>query len=165
MKTFPALCLYVVTIMLLVVAPANAQEQGVIKFTNKAFKEVEVTNEKGEKEYKLVEPATVLPKDEIIYVINFENTGSQPVSNIKITDPIPNNSVYKKNSAFGAGTVIEFSVDGGKTYDKPENLRAKDKTGAEAAAQPEDYTNIRWIYTDTLQPGQEGTVTFRTIIE
>ncbi|MBN1378220.1 MAG: DUF11 domain-containing protein [Gammaproteobacteria bacterium] len=142
-----------------------AQGDGVIKFTNKAFKEVEVTNDQGEKEFKLVEPATVLPKDEIIYIITFENISNQPVSNINITDPIPNNSIYKRNSAFGAGTKIEFSIDGGKTYAAPENLKMKNSTGVEVSAEPENYTNIRWIYTDALQPGQEGTVTFRTIIE
>jgi uncharacterized repeat protein (TIGR01451 family) len=145
--------------------PVYAQDDGVIKFTNKAFKEIEVTNDKGEKEYKLVEPGTVLPKDEIIYIITFENTGDRPVSNIRITDPIPNNSLYKRNSAFGAGTKIEFSIDGGKSYAAPENLKTRNASGAEVTAQPENYTHIQWIYTDVLQPGQEGTVTFRTTVE
>jgi uncharacterized repeat protein (TIGR01451 family) len=146
-------------------ASVNAQEEGAIVFTNKAFKEVEVVNDKGEKEYKLVEPALVLPKDEIVYIITFKNKSDQPVSNIKITDPIPNNSIYKDKSAFGAGTKIEFSVDGGKTYDKPNNLKIKDSSGVESIAKPEDYTHIRWLYQETLRPGQEGTVMFRTVIE
>lgn len=142
-----------------------AQQQGTIEINNKAYKEVEVLNDLGEKEYKLVEPSKVLPDDEIIYIITFKNIGDQPASNIRITDPIPNNSKYKKGSAFGAGTVIEYSIDGGKTYNKPELLKTKNASGAAVIAQTKDYTHIRWTYTGTLQPGEEGTVTFRTVIE
>ena len=144
---------------------STAQEEGVIRLTNQAFKEVAITNEGGDVEYKLVEPGKVLPEDEILYVITFTNTGDQPAGNIVITDPIPNDSLYKKDSAFGAGTVIDFSVDGGKTYDKPENLKTKNAEGVEVVADVDQYTHIRWIYTEPLQPGQEGTVTFRTIIK
>ena len=144
---------------------ALAQNDGMIRFTTQGFKEVEITNAKGEKEYKLVEPATVLPEDEILYIITFANTGDQPASNIIITNPIPNDSLYKQGSAFGAGTIIDFSVDGGKTYDKPENLTIKNAEGVEVVADVDQYTHIRWLYTEPLQPGQEGTVTFRTIIK
>ncbi len=156
---------FFIAAILLVPVSIVAQQQGMIEFTNKAFKEVAVTNAQGETEYKLIEPGLVLPNDEIIYIITFKNIGDQAVSNIKITDPIPNNSEYKSGSAFGAGTIIEFSVDGGETYAAAEELLVKDATGIERKATAKDYTSIRWTYTEPLQPGKEGTVTFRTTIK
>ncbi len=136
-----------------------------IKLVNQAFKEVAVVNAKGEKEFKLVEPGTVVPKDEILYITTFANTGDQPATDIVITNPLPNNSRYKAGSAFGAGTEISYSVDGGKSYGTPETLKVSGSAGQTRAAGPDDYTHIRWVYTGELAPGAESTVTFRTIIK
>ncbi|MBA3581847.1 MAG: hypothetical protein H0W44_05260 [Gammaproteobacteria bacterium] len=135
-----------------------------IQLKNEAFKEIKV-NEKGKEVIKLVPPGVALPKDEIFYITTFKNISNKALSDIVITNPIPNNSVYKKDSAVGAGTVIEYSVDGGKRYDKPENLKVKDGDGKLRAATIEDYTDIRWRYTNELKPQQEANVTFRTLVK
>ena len=140
-------------------------QQGSIKLKNEAFKEVTVTDENGKTEYKLVDPGTVVPKDEIVYITTFENISDRPVSNIEIINPLPNNSIYKAGSAFGAGTVITYSVDNGDSYAAPGELTVEDEDGQSRAATHEDYTHIRWLYTQELQPGKAGTVMFRTIIK
>lgn len=139
-------------------------QQSAIVLTSEAFKEVEVVNEAGQKEFKLVAPGTVVPRDEIVYVTTFENRGDQPATNIVITNPVPNDSIYKAGSAFGSGTTITYSVDGGQTYDAPAALRVTGEDGQPRTATAEDYTHIRWVYTQSLQPGATGNVTFRTII-
>src|SRR5690606_6850613 len=54
-------------------ASAAFAQPGAIVLTTEAFKEVEVVNAKGEKEFKLVPPGTAVPRDEIVYVTTFEN--------------------------------------------------------------------------------------------
>jgi uncharacterized repeat protein (TIGR01451 family) len=155
---------YLLTIFCLLSLAAYAQ-QGSIRLKNEVFKEIEVTAAGGRKEHKLVPPGKALPKDEIVYITSFSNVGDRPATDIEIINPVPNNSLYKDGSAFGAGTDIGFSVDGGKSYGKPAALTVKDAAGATVPAQPKDYTHIRWIYKSELQPGQESTVMFRTVLQ
>jgi uncharacterized repeat protein (TIGR01451 family) len=150
---------------LLLLAPRVQAADGAIRLKNEVFKEVEVTNAKGVKEHKLVEPGRALPKDEMVYITTFSNTGAQPATNIEIINPVPNNSLYKDGSAFGAGTQIMFSVDGGKNYGQPQALRVRGADGQMQPAAAKDYTHIRWIYTNELKPGQESNVMFRTILQ
>jgi uncharacterized repeat protein (TIGR01451 family) len=155
-------------IMLLTLSLLAAQAyaaDGSIRLKNEVFKEVEVTNAKGAKEHKLVAPGKALPKDEMVYITTFGNVGTQPATNIEIINPVPNNSLYKDGSAFGSGTQIMFSVDGGKSYGQPQALRVRSADGQMLPATAKDYTHIRWVFTNQLQPGQESNVTFRTILQ
>lgn len=149
---------------ILIAANSVYAQEGHIRLKNEAFKEVEVVNEQGKKEYKLVEPSTAIPGDEILYVTTFTNVSNQATKNIVITNPVPNNSVYKQGSAFGAGTQITFSVDSGKSYANESGLVVSDE-GAQRPAKAEEYTDIRWVYQGELAPNAEGTVSFRTIIK
>jgi len=139
-------------------------EEGNVKLTNKAFKQVIKTNDKGEKVLDYIDPALALPGDVIFYTTTFENIGKEPATKVVINNPIHGNLKYRQGSATGKDTEIKFSIDGGVSYDSPEKLFVTDKTGKKWAAKPEDYTAIRWIYKKQLLPGEKGTVSFRAII-
>jgi uncharacterized repeat protein (TIGR01451 family) len=128
-------------------------------------KKVEVTTVYGKKKLQEVKADKVLPGDELIYTIYFKNVDRIPVDHIRITDPIPKGTVYKDGSAFGAGTDITFSVDGGNTYDAPDNLTVTNAKGETRRAQASDYTDILWIFKPKLLPGKTGTAQFRVIIK
>ena len=51
---------------------------------------------------------------------------------------------YLGGSAAGKGTVVTFSIDGGKTFDAPDKLFIKGKDGKSRPAEPKEYTHIRW---------------------
>ena len=138
-------------------------EQGAIRLSNNAMKQSVVINDKGEREIRFVEPASVIPGDIILYTIEFENIGNEAASNIVIDDPIPNNSFYRSGSAKGENTRIQFTVDG-NNFDVAENLFVT-KDGVKALADAKDYRSIRWIYTVPLQPGEKKTVSFKTQIK
>lgn len=72
---------------------------------------------------------------------------------------------YIGGSAEGANTRIEFSTDGGKTYDTPEKLTMKNAQGLVRPARAEDYTHIRWTLTKPLSSGASGHVTFKAKIK
>ena len=143
-------------------SPAIADD-GVIKFTNIAMKQVVKIDANGEKAIEYVEPKTAIPGDIIRYDIGFENISDQEVSNIVVNNPIPNNSKYRDKSAEGKDTEISFSVDG-KTFAEPSKLVLKDNTGKTWLATAEQYKHIRWIYKKPLSPGMKSTVSFMTEI-
>ncbi len=106
-----------------------------------------------------------VPGDEIIYTTTFRNLAGQPAKNFVITNPVPNDSVYKGGSASGANTVITFSVDGGKRYAAPGRLSVRTSDGKTRTALPTDYTHIRWTYQGELGAGKSGEVSFRAFIK
>lgn len=146
-------------------AQAQAQGQGHIKLTSRAWQEKQVFNSEGKKELKRVPAAKVLPGDEVIFTISYENIGKQAAENAEITDPIPAHMTYTPNSAQGAGTRITFSVDGGKTYAMPGKLFIFDAAGRKYPARPQDYTHIRWTFEKPLPPGAKGEVSFRAVLK
>ena len=139
-------------------------EEGAIRFSNNAFKQVISKSADGAVQYDYVEPDLVLPNDVILYEIVFENVSDQEVSNIVINNPIANNSSYRGSSATGDSTEITFSVDG-KYFAAADALTVKDKSGKSWQAKPEHYTAIRWVYKKVLKPGEKGRVTYKTTIK
>jgi uncharacterized repeat protein (TIGR01451 family) len=139
-------------------------EDGAIRFSNNAFKQVISKAADGTVKYDYVEPGLVLPDDVILYEIVFENISDQEVSNIVVNNPIANNSKYRGSSATGDSTEITFSVDG-KNFAAADALTVKDQTGKSWKAKPEDYTAIRWVYKKALKPGEKGKVTYKTTIK
>ena len=139
-------------------------EEGAIRFSNNAFKQVTSKTADGRVQFDYVEPALVLPEDIIFYEIVFENISDKEVNNIVINNPIANNSVYRLNSADGASTEITFSADG-ETYAGENDLIVKDKTGRTWKAKADDYKHIRWVYKKSLNPGQKSRVSYKTSIK
>ncbi len=160
-KTITLLLLFAFSVMLTMNAYA---EEGAIRFSNNAFKQVISKKPDGTVQYDYVEPGLVLPNDVILYEIVFENISDQEVSNIVVNNPIANNSVYRDGSASGNSTAISFSVDG-KTFAAADALTVTDKTGKKWKAKPEEYTAIRWTYKKALKPGQKEKVTYKTTIK
>lgn len=150
--------------MLLVTAaisvPALAQERNVLDIQTTVQKEETVVSGDGTESKQLVPAEKVVPGDEVVYTVRFSNVGSEPADNVVITNPLPAELSYVRDSATGPGTAIEFSVDGGATYGDASSLRIAEPSG-ERAAQPEDFTHIRWVMQTPLPPGGEGVATFR----
>ncbi len=162
MKSFCKISL--LSVFSLLTAVNAYAEEGAIRFSNNAFKQVISKAADGSVQYDYVEPGMVLPDDVILYEVVFENISNQDISNIVINNPIPNNSKYRDRSATGDSTVITFSVDG-KNFASANTLTVKDKTGKTWQAKPEDYVAIRWVYKKTLKPGEKGKVTYKTSIK
>ncbi len=145
-------------------AAGNAiAEQGAVRISNKAMKQVITVDDNGKREISFVEPKTVIPGDIILYTIEVENTSDKSASNIVIDNPLPNNSYYRDGTAAGDNTEIQFSVDG-RSYATADKLTV-DVDGVTRTAGAKDYKSIRWIYTRDLQPGEKKSVSFKTEIK
>ena len=76
-----------------------------------------------------------------------------------LNNPIPENTIYVEDSARGANTNINFSVDGGQQFAKPEQLFVE-VNGKKVPATAKDYTHVRWTLTSALPAGKEGSVQY-----
>jgi uncharacterized repeat protein (TIGR01451 family) len=110
---------------------------------------------------KLVPADKVVPGDEVKYTIVFKNDTKVPVDagTVVVTNPVPANTVYVADSAFGSGTKIQFSIDGAKSFGSPDDLTVV-RDGAKAPASSADYTTIRWTFGPALAPAAQSYVSF-----
>lgn len=154
---------YLLAVCALTVTTSLAQVQSSIELRVVAQREVEVTTDAGTREYRLIPAIEVRPGEEVVYTIFFKNVGDLPATDIVIDDPIPAQMYLKAGTVFGPGTDVSYSVDGGKSFAKSGALAVVDQ-GVAREARPEEYTHIRWIFRDTLKPGDENIVGFRAIL-
>lgn len=128
-----------------------------------AEKEVTV-EEDGKMVKKRIVAEEVESGEEIIYTLNFSNSGDEPARNVKLNNKIPENAEYLPDSAWGEGAEIRFSIDSGKTFKEPSLLvyEITDPDGkvVKQKATPEKYTDIMWVVKE-VPSGQSGTVGFK----
>lgn len=156
----------VLGLFLLPLLSTAAQAKPDLQMNMVAEKEVTVT-EAGKKIVKRVSAQVSAPGDVLIYTLNYKNVGDEKATAVNVDNPLPAGMKYLAESANGANTQISFSVDGGKSFAKPEQLVVeKVKAGKKVKAKADvvDYTNIRWVIGE-VQPGQAGQLGFRTVVE
>ena len=126
-----------------------------------------VVTDKGVEDFLPADNAR--PNDVIEYRVTYTNTGDQPVQNIFVTDPIPFGTEFVHSSATKLKTGdVEYSVDGGKTYQPwPILVKKTNENGEEemVEATPDMVTHLRWALTKPIEPKQGITVTYRTVIK
>jgi uncharacterized repeat protein (TIGR01451 family) len=107
--------------------------------------------------YRLV-PATRLSQGQVVYyTVRITNPTPVFANNVVVSQLVPANTLYMEGSASGPGAEIEFSVDGGVTFARPEDLKLDDGT----RAPPERYTHVRWRLRNPLAPGAVALARFR----
>lgn len=140
---------------------AAMASKGHLNVESKAEKVISVVNEKGERTYKQIPASKVLPGEIVKYTTFFTNISNKAAADININNPIPEHTVYLPNTASGVNSNIVFSVDGGKKWAKPEQLKVRGTDGKMYPAKPADYTHIRWEYQGDLQPQERKAVSFQ----
>lgn len=146
------------------VLPAYAQEEGNLNVTTTVQKQEVTVNDAGESETRLVPANTVVPGETVIYTITFQNIGDEPATNVVITNPISETLTYVEGSAFGPGTIIQFSTDGGQNFAAADELTV-DADGESRPAGPDDYTHIQWVMQNELAVGSQGTARFTAVLK
>lgn len=143
---------------------ALAQDQ-MIELVAMVEQEVVETDERGEVVTKRVEASKVVPGDEVIYTTQYANVGDDAAENVVISNPIPEHMRFQPNSAFGEGSRVVYSVDGGVTFDVPEELEVVAEDGTVRAATAADYTHVQWVFDGAMAPGERGAVGFRAVLQ
>ncbi len=118
----------------------------------------------GHDRVQLLPADHVVAGDEIIYTLEVRNAGPTAVDAFTFTTPIPEHMVYVADSAVAPGADVSYSVDGGRSYDTPENLTVHGANGKQRPAVAADYTNIRWIMRNRLKRGSMALARFRAVL-
>jgi len=145
-------------------ASAYSQEQGHLNVRTVVQKEQVIVNEDGDAESKLVAADTVVPGEKVVYTITFQNISDEPAENVVITNPISGELMYVDGSAFGPGSAIQFSIDGGLTFANASELTVTEN-GVTRSAGAEDFTHIRWVMQQELAAGAQGVARFSAVLE
>jgi uncharacterized repeat protein (TIGR01451 family) len=98
---------------------------------------------------KAVDRASAAPGDVLTYTVSFTSSGVTDAHHVVVVDAVPADTVYVLGSATGAGALIEFSHDGGISFDATESA---------------PITHLRWTLAAPLAPGDSGTATFRAVV-
>lgn len=132
----------------------------------KAIAEVErPTHEHGRDTNKLVAAERVVSGDAVIYTLEVRNTAAATVPPPTVTYPVPEHMIYTADSAVGPITQVTYSVDGGRIFDVPENLKIAQADGEPRAATAADYTHIRWQLKNALKGNSVAFVRFRARVK
>lgn len=142
-----------------------AQNKGCILLKTVAEMEQVTADERGEKSTRLVPVERVVPGDEVIYTVSATNICDQAADNVVIDNPVPEHMNYVANSAIGPGTEVTFSIDGGFNFGNADALKLANTDGTRRQAQAHEYTNIRWVMRNPLEPGAVAFARFRAVLE
>lgn len=127
-----------------------------VSISSASYQEQTKMMENGEKMTSWVKASKVIPGTVIRYVNALENSANETANQLVVSNPIPENMEYLANSATcQTGCSLDYSVDGGKSYDKAENLYvgfAEERHLARAS----EYTNIRWTIDSLLATSQSA---------
>jgi uncharacterized repeat protein (TIGR01451 family) len=145
----------VIALLLLIPAFAIAQ----VELKTDMFKVVEVQQKNGTSKVEWTKPDNIVPGDKVGYRITVNNTGSEAADDLVLNNPVPENTIYVAESARGANSNIEFSVDGGKQYAKPAQLFIT-KDGKKLPATAKDYTHVRWTLLSPLKADGKSSVQY-----
>jgi uncharacterized repeat protein (TIGR01451 family) len=136
-----------------------------VELTAEALTEIKSTNETGEEVTELVAANKVVPGDEVIYTIHFVNKGEEPADDVVITNPIPQHMVFTSVGQSPRGAAVEMSANGGSQYGQPGQITVADAGGGVRPANATDFTHVRWTFKEPLEPGAEGSVSFRAQLQ
>lgn len=143
---------------LLLTAPVSALESTPTAIVVRAVAEVE-------KGAKLVPAKRVVSGDRVLYTLEVRNSAPTTAPPPRVDFPIPTHTWYVPGSAVGPVTEITYSVDGGNSFDREENLRMPAANGELRTAVAHDYTHIRWQLKNSLKANSVAFVRFRVVVK
>ena len=157
MKTIQFLC----AALLLAASAAAAAQNGSQPITLEADVKavVETIDANGAKHVELIEPGTIVPGDRLVFGTSYQNSGSEPVENFTMTNPLP--APVRLAPDADAGLVV--SVDGGDTWGLLADLTVAEDDGTVRPAEHRDVTHIRWTLA-VVEPGASGRLEYPDII-
>lgn len=146
--------------LLALITPAAPVLANQVALESTVFVERSEEQADGSVTVTLEEPGRVVPGDTLIFVLTYENTGSEPAENFVVTNPMPEAIVFVE--AIDSGAV--YSVDGGAIFGALTDLRVASDGGVERDAQAVDVTHIRWTLSEPIAAGASGQLRFRGVV-
>jgi uncharacterized repeat protein (TIGR01451 family) len=132
----------------------------------RAVAEVESKSmDRGREIVKLIPADRVVPGDRVLYTLEVRNILAATLDAPIVIHPVPEHMRYVAGTAVGPGAEVTYSVDGGHTFDRAENLRVPGPDGNPRLATAADYTHIRWQLKNSLKSNSMAFVRFRALVK
>jgi uncharacterized repeat protein (TIGR01451 family) len=119
----------------------------------------------GRESVKLIAADRVVPGDRVLYTLEVRNAGAAALDAPVVIHPVPEHMRYVADTAVGPGADVTYSVDGGHTFDRAENLKVAGPGGNPRPAVAADYTHIRWQLKKSLKVNSMAFVRFRALVK
>lgn len=132
-----------------------------IQLSSDIYVEKQQKQADGKNAVVLEAPKTILPGDQLVFVVRYKNVGSTNANGVTVTNPIPRAIAFSGTSD---GTEI-VSIDGGKNWGKLSQLRTASTDGTSRPALMTDVTHIKWTVNQTLAAGSAGKLIFRGVVK
>jgi uncharacterized repeat protein (TIGR01451 family) len=145
-------------------AAAPAAQAGCIELKTVAEAEETVVDPSGERRTRLVPAAKVVPGDQVVWTITAANICRRAAERVLVDNPVPQHMTYVAGSAAGAGSQVQFSLDG-QRFASPDALQVKATDGTTRTARADEYTHIRWNFANAIAPGQVAIARFRATLK
>ena len=139
-----------------------AFDAGPLQVASKVLTEKKTAAADGTTRVALVQATKVVPGDKVVFVLDYRNTGTQPLGNVVLDNPVPQQLAYR--SAAQGSPTPEVSVDG-HTYGELSALRVRTAAGGLRPASPDDVTHVRWRLTSPITAGSHGQLAFQAVLK
>ncbi|MDX2255922.1 MAG: hypothetical protein NW214_10425 [Pseudanabaenaceae cyanobacterium bins.39] len=112
----------------------------------------------------------VVPGSILRYTVTAQNNTNRNMRNLSVIQPVPEGMVYVMQSATKtnvANAMVDFSIDGGKTFSQNPQVRVRGKDGkiAQIPAPADAYTHIRWNFGDSLPASSISLVSYQVRVK
>tara|TARA_R110000772_G_scaffold147233_10_gene257710 strand:- start:547 stop:1023 length:477 start_codon:yes stop_codon:yes gene_type:complete len=141
--------------------PSMAIAANNVALSSDVFVERKVEKPDGKTAVMLEQPTTVIPGDNLVFVLKYKNVGSAPATDFAVTNPLPKAVTFNGTSD---GTEI-VSIDGGKNWGPLAALTYTRQNGEVRPALMSDVTHIKWRFNRSLSVGSEGKLVFRGTVK
>ncbi len=142
-------------------APLAAQASNQVALDSNVFVERQEIDANGKSRVTLEEPKLVVPGDNLVFVLKYQNKGSKAATNFVVTNPLPS-AIRFQGSSDAAARV---SVDGGRSWGTLADLSVREKDGSVRSARMDDVTHVRWVIAQPIPAGGAGKLMFRGIVK
>tara|TARA_R110002033_G_scaffold48091_1_gene94290 strand:+ start:48 stop:512 length:465 start_codon:yes stop_codon:yes gene_type:complete len=143
------------------IVPGTAMAANNVSLSSDVYIERKVAKPNGTTALVLEQPKTVIPGDNLVFVVKYKNVGSAPASDFSVTNPLPKAVAFNGTSD---GTEI-VSVDGGKTWGPLSALTYARENGETRPALMTDVTHVKWKFNRALSAGSGGKLIFRGTVK
>ena len=141
--------------------PVVAQAADGVSLVSEVFVEHTETTPEGRSVTTRAEPDMVVPGDNLVFVLSYRNDGTEPATDLVLTNPVPDSVAFSVTTDLSA--VV--SVDGGKTWGALASLTVIGTDGAGRPAEAADVTHIRWLLDRPVPSGAAGELSFRGLVK